>query len=133
MPTLRALALALALLAACRGGGDSSKGKATRAATTEIGATDLYREYSALRGSDLLETYSGGVLVTGTISQAVELGEEGLQIWLAVDKGGVALAFTDLGTAARQKGMRPGAELHARCQIGGKPQEVLFLSGCVLR
>jgi hypothetical protein len=131
LPTLRALVMAL-LLAACRGGDGDSKGKAGRGVATEVTASDLYRDYSKLRGTDLLDTYAGGVVVTGTVAQATELGEEGLQIWLTVDRGGIALAFADLGVAARQKGMRPGAALSARCQVGGKPAEVLFLTGCVL-
>lgn len=127
----RTLALAL-LLGACRGGDGDSKGKAGRGVATEVTASDLYRDYSKLRGTDLLDTYAGGVVVTGTVAQATELGDEGLQVWLTVDRGGIALAFGDLGAAAREKGIRPGAPLRARCQVGGKPAEVLFLTGCVL-
>ena len=132
MPMRRALALVL-LLAACRGGGADDKGKAKRGPAGELTAAELHREYSKLRGTDLLETYAGGVVVTGTVSQVIELGEEGLQIALAVDRGGVTLAFADLGIAARNKGLRPGVELRARCQIGGKPEDVLFLTACVLQ
>ena len=121
-----------ALLVACRGG-DDDDGKKGRAAPAELTAADLYRDYSALRGTAVLETYAGGVVVTGTISRVVELGDEGLQIWLAVDRGAVALAFADQGAEARQKGLRSGAALRARCQVGGKPEEVLFLTACVLR
>ncbi len=129
----RALVLPLILVAvaACGSRGDD-KGKARRGGS-ELTAAELYRDYSKLRGTELLETYAGGVVVTGTVAQATELGEEGLQVWLAVDRGGVALAFTDLGAEARRKGMRPGVQLRAGCQVGGKPQEVLFLTACVLR
>jgi len=123
--------LLLVAVAACGSGGDG-KGKASRSGG-ELTAAELYRDYSKLRGTELLETYAGGVVVNGTVAQATELGEEGLQVWLAVDRGGVALAFTDLGDEARRKGMRPGVQLRARCQVGGKPQEVLFLTACVLR
>lgn len=132
VPRSHPLLLALLLAAACRGGGDD-EAKRRRGVATQVTAADLYRDYSKLRGVDVLETYAGGVVVTGTVSQATELGEEGLQIWLAVDRGGVALAFADLGAGARQKGMRPGASLRARCQVGGKPQETLFLTACVLQ
>lgn len=138
MPVPRPLALvllalvSLPLLAACRCGGSGEDGKAGRGVPSEQTAADLYRDYSKLRGADVLETYAGGVVVTGTVAQATELGEDGLQIWLAVDRGGVALAFTDLGVIARRKGMRPGVPLRARCLVGGKPQEVLFLTACVL-
>ena len=134
-PRARSHAFRAFLLAAaavgCRGGG-GDEDKAGRGAATELTAADLYRDYSKLRGTDLLETYAGGVVVTGTVSQATELGDEGLQIRLAVDRGGVALSFVDLVVEARQKGLRPGVQLRARCQIGGKPQEVLFLTACVL-
>lgn len=135
MSMLRAPAAALLPLlvaaGACRGG-SGDEDKKGRGAATELTAADLYRDYSRLRGTDVLETYAAGVVVTGTVSQATELGEEGLQIWLAVDRGGVALVFADLGAEARQKGMRPGVQLRARCQVGGKPQEVLFLTACAL-
>ena len=129
----RALVLPLLLAAAagCRGGGDD--GGTSGRSRSELTAAELYRDYSGLRGTELLETYAGGVLVTGTVAQATELGEEGLEIWLAVDRGGVALAFTDLGAEARRKGLRPGVQLRVSCQVGGKPQEVLFLTACVLR
>jgi hypothetical protein len=133
MPTLRALALAALLAAACRGGDGDPKGKAGRGVATEVTASDLYRDYSKLRGTDLLDTYAGGVVVTGTVAQATELDEEGLQIWLTVDRGGIALAFADLGAAAREKGIRPGAPLRARCQVAGKPQDTLFLTACTLQ
>ncbi len=131
MQRLRALALPL-LVAACGGGGGDRDKPVRRSPDTQVTASDLYSEYSQLRGVELLEAYASGVLVAGTVSQATELGEEGLQIWLSVDRGGVALAFADLGAEARQKGMRPGASLLARCQVGGKPQETLFLTACVL-
>lgn len=132
MSTPRTLAL-IALVAACRGGGDDDSRDKQRAAPAEQTAADLYRDYSKLRGTAVLDTYAGGVVVTGTVSKVEELGEEGLQIWLAVDRGAVALAFADLGAEVRQKGLRAGAELRARCQIGGKPEEILFLTACVLR
>ena len=123
----------LLLVAACgNGGGDRDK-PVRRSPNTQVTASDLYSEYAQLRGVDLLEAYAGGVLVTGTVSQATELGEEGLQIWLSVDRGGIALAFADLGATARQKGMRPGVSLRARCQVGGKPQDTLFLTACALQ
>lgn len=128
----RTLALAL-LLAACRGGDGDRKGKAGRGIATEVTASDLYRDYSELRGTDLLDTYAGGVVVTGTVAQATDLGDEGLQVWLTVDRGGIALAFADLGAAAREKGIRPGAPLRARCQVGGKPLDTLFLTDCALQ
>ncbi len=133
MPMPRATLALLLFLAACRGGDGDQKGKGARGVATEVSAGDLYRDYSSLRGADLLETYAGGVVVTGTVAQATELGEEGLQIWLAVDRGRIALAFADLGAAARQKGIAPGAALRARCQVGGKPQDTLFLTGCTLQ
>jgi hypothetical protein len=122
----------LALLVACHGGGDDD-GKKQRGVPAELTAADLYRDYSALRSTAVLETYSGGVVVTGTIAKVVELGDEGLQIWLAVDRGAIAMAFADLGAEARQKGLRAGGTLRARCQIGGKPEDVLFLTACSLR
>lgn len=121
------------LLLACRGDGGKGDKPARRSADTQVAAAELYQEYSGLRGIDLLEAYAGGVLVTGTVSQATELGEEGLQVWLSVDRGGVALAFADLGAAARQRGVRPGVELRARCQVGGKPEDTLFLTACTLQ
>jgi hypothetical protein len=135
MPLLRAalLVIALASLDACRCGGGDDKDQKGRGVATEQTAVDLYRDYSKLRGTDVLDTYAGGVVVTGAVSQVVELGEEGVQIWLTVDRGAVALAFADLGAEVRRKGVRAGTELRARCQIGGKPDEVLFLTGCVLR
>ncbi len=132
MSMTRTLALAL-LLAACRGGDGDRKGKAGRGIATEVTASDLYRDYSELRGTDLLDTYAGGVVVTGTVAQATDLGDEGLQVWLTVDRGGIALAFADLGAAAREKGIRPGAPLRARCQVGGKPLDTLFLTDCALQ
>lgn len=132
MSVPRALALLLPLLvAACRCGGKADDER-RRGVATHVSAADLYRDYSKLRGIELLEAYAGGVVVTGTVSQATELGEEGLQIWLALDRGAVALAFSDLGADARRKGIRPGAPLRARCQVGGKPQDTLFLTACVL-
>jgi len=128
---MRLLAV-LALLVACHGGDDDG-GKKQRGTPAELTAADLYRDYSALRSTAVLETYAGGVVVTGTISKVVELGDEGLQIWLAVDRGAIAMAFADLGAEARQKGLRAGGTLRARCQIGGKPEEVLFLTACTLR
>jgi hypothetical protein len=127
----RALALLVLLPSACGGGAERDK-PVRRSANTQVSASDLYSEYSKLRGVELLEAYAGGVLVTGTVARATELGEEGLQIDLAIARGAVALAFADLGAEARHKGMRPGASLRARCQVGGKPQEVLFLKSCVL-
>jgi hypothetical protein len=121
----------LAVAACCRGGGDDDEGGPGVA--TQVSAADLYRDYSKLRGVDLLEAYAGGVEVTGTVSQATELGEEGLQISLSVARGAVVLAFADLGAEARQKGVRPGAALRARCQVAGKPQDTLFLTACTLR
>jgi len=132
MLTPRALAL-IALLVSCRGGGDDDSDKKDRSVPAELTAADLYRDYSKLRGTAVLETYAGGVVVTGTVSKVVELGEEGLQIWLAVDQGAVALSFADLGAEVRQKGVKAGATLRARCQVGGKPEEVLFLTACTLR
>ena len=132
-PRCHALLLALVLAAAaCRGGGDD-EAKRRRGVATHVTAADLYRDYSKLRGVDLLEAYAGGVEVTGTVAQATELGEEGLQISLSVDRGAVVLAFADLGAEARQKGIGPGASLRARCQVAGKPQDTLFLTGCTLQ
>lgn len=126
-------ALALLVLLACGGEEGGRGGKAGKPVATDVSAADLYRDYSALRGAELLEAYQRGVTVTGTVSRAVELGEEGLQLWLAVERGAVALAFADLGVAARQKGVRAGTLVRARCQVGGKPQETLFLSACALQ
>jgi hypothetical protein len=131
MSTPRALVVA-ALLVACHGG-DDDDGKQERKAPAELTAAELYRDYSALRSTAVLETYAGGVVVTGTVAKVEELGDEGLQVWLAVDRGAVALAFADLGAELRQKNLRPGAALRARCQVGGKPEEVLFLTACSLR
>jgi hypothetical protein len=126
MSVPRALALLLPLLvAACRCGGKGDH-ESRRGVATHVSAADLYRDYSKLRGIELLEAYAGGVVVTGTVSQATELGEEGLQIWLALDR-------SDLGTEARRKGIRPGAPLRARCQVGGKPEDTLFLTACSLQ
>lgn len=133
MSTPRALPLLVLLLAACGGSGGDRDKPVRRSPNTQVSASDLYSEYSKLRGVDLLEAYAGGVLVTGTVAQATELGEEGLQIQLAIERGAVALAFADLGVEARQKRIGPGAPLRARCQVGGKPQETLFLTGCTLQ
>ncbi len=132
MMSTRLLAV-VALLVACRGGGDDDEAKKDHGVPAELTATDLYRDYSKLRGTAVLETYAGGVVVTGTVSKAIEQGDEGLQIWLAVDRGAVALAFADLGAEARQKGLKAGGTLRARCQVGGKPEEVLYLTACTLR
>ncbi|HEU5058530.1 MAG TPA: hypothetical protein VFU21_18485 [Kofleriaceae bacterium] len=135
MSILRAaflLLFPLVVAACCRGGGGGDD-EGGRGVATRVSASDLYRDYSKLRGVELLEAYAGGVEVTGTVSQAIELGEEGLQISLSVARGGVVLAFADLGAAARQKGVRPGVELRARCQVGGKPQDTLFLTACTLQ
>jgi hypothetical protein len=130
---LTRLLAVIALLVACHGGGDSADGKKDRGPPSELTAADLYRDYSALRGTAVLDTYAAGVVVTGTIAKVEELGDEGLQIWLAVDRGAVALAFADLGAEVRQKTLRAGAALRARCQVGGKPEEVLYLTACTLR
>jgi hypothetical protein len=130
----RAVALTLvALLAACRGGGDDGDGKRRRGVATEVTAAELYRDYAALRGTDVLDAYAGGVVVTGTVAEVVELGDEGLEVRFAVDRGALALAFIDLGAEARRLGIRRGVQLRARCQVGGKPQDTLFLTACVLQ
>jgi hypothetical protein len=132
VPRLLQPALLLCLLWGCRDGDSEVEKAGGKRRDSDLSAADLYRDYAALRGGEVLEAYAAGVTVSGTVAQVLELGEEGLQIWLAADGGSVALGFADSGAVARSKGVRPGTVLRARCQVGGKPQEVLFLKSCVL-
>lgn len=133
MPRALAVTTLLAALVACRGGGDDDDGKRRRRVATDVTAAELYRDYSGLHGAEVLDAYAGGVVVSGAVAEAVELGDEGLEVRFAVDRGAVALAFIDLGVEARRKGIRRGVQLRARCQVSGKPQDTLFLTACVLQ
>ncbi|HWM88629.1 MAG TPA: hypothetical protein VNO33_22420 [Kofleriaceae bacterium] len=111
------------------GGGDRGE-----KSVPQMSAAEFYKDYSSLKGADLLEKYSGGVAVTGPVKKSVYLGQdEGLQLWLAVDgPGHIAARFQDGGTVARQKKIKVGHTVALRCQINGKPDAVLFLVDCVL-
>lgn len=127
--------LAAALAGAC--GQEATAPSEAAKPNGEIPAVEapaFYRDYSALTGAALLERYSTGVRVTGTVAKRQDLGRnEGLQLWLAVEgPGHIALKFQDNGQAARKKKLQPGAKIEVTCQINGKPAEVLYLVACTL-
>lgn len=134
--------LALALAAAACGGEaektEAAGDKADKQALAEVPAVDaavFYREYSGLKGAILLERYSAGVVVTGAVVKVVDLGgDEGRQLWLAVEgPGHIAVKFQDGGADARKKKIQAGEIVSVACQINGKPADVLFLVSCALR
>jgi hypothetical protein len=132
-----ASALAAAVLAATSGCGKRSEtqgGEGAAKAAPQVGAAEFYGTYSTLKGAELLEKYSAGVVVSGTVDRTLNLGgDEGFQLWLAVGgPGHIAVKFQDGGKAARQKKVKQGDPIAVRCQIGGKPEEVLYLVDCAL-
>jgi hypothetical protein len=132
----RALAAvaALALAAGC-GREKAKQGEEERpAGVPDIGAADFYRDYSSLKGAARFKKYSGGVRVSGTVKEVVDLGrDEGLQLWLAAPApGSIAVKFQDRGAAATKQKIQPGQPVALLCQMGGKPDAVLFLVDCIL-
>ena len=97
-------------------------------------ASQLYQTYAHLEGADRLSKFGGGLVVTGVVHQALDLGHsEGLQLQLAVEGAGhVALTFEDDGDEARKRRLAAGDKLAARCELGGKPDDTLYLVNCVL-
>jgi hypothetical protein len=139
-PVGLAAVILAAATAACGGEAEKTEkaGKAEEQALAEVPAVDaaaFYREYSGLKGAILLERYSAGVVVTGAVVKVVDLGgDEGRQLWLAVDgPGHIAVKFQDGGADARKKKIQAGEIVSVACQINGKPADVLFLVSCALR
>ncbi len=130
------VALALALGAGC--GVESGK-KGTEGdragGVPAVGAAEFYRDYSTLKGAERFKKYSGGVRVSGTVKQTVDLGaEEGTQLMLVVGgPGHIAAKFRDGGAAVTKLKIQPGEPVTLLCQIGGKPDAILFLADCVLQ
>lgn len=138
----RSSLFAAVLVAAALGGGSCGKGdekaggKKEPAALPVVEAPALYRDYGAMKGAARLEKYGRGVVVSGAVTRRINLGEaEGVQLWLAVEgaePAHIAARFQDNGSAVMKKKVKPGEIVALRCQIGGKPAEVLFLADCVL-
>lgn len=126
-----ALAL-LIVLVGCAEAERADKERAARAA--EVTAAELHADYERRDGADLLDRYGGLIAVRGAVAEALELGEDGLE--LVLDAGGTArvqVRFRDGGTAARARALRAGDEVSLRCRVGGMPEDVLFLTDCELR
>jgi hypothetical protein len=126
----------LAALGACGKGGDKADDRKEPPGLPKLEAAALYRDYGSMKGAARLEKFGRGVVVSGAVTKRINLGEaEGVQLRLAVDApdpAHVAARFQDNGAAVVKKKIRPGEIVSLRCQIGGKPAEVLFLADCVL-
>lgn len=130
----RALVLLALLAAACgKEAGDPGETKAP-GDLPRLTAPEFYSDYSTLSGAELFSKYKDGVIVKGQVKKQVNLGkDEGWQLQLtASGPGHIAARFQDGGTTLRQRKLKVGDEVTIRCQIRGKPEEILFLASCVV-
>jgi hypothetical protein len=132
------VAIALALSAgACskdkdKAGGSTGETKAA-AGPKKMAAPEFYKHYQTLDGMKVLEEYKDGVTVSGTVLRTIEEETGSVVVWLdAADGNWVSLSFTDSGKAAKDKGVKQGDTVTAKCQVGGASGKYIMNTDCVM-
>jgi hypothetical protein len=112
-------------------GGDQAGGDQ---AAKEKAAADFFKHYNSLKGMEVMEHYKDGVTVTGAITKLITEMDESLGIWIdAGDPNYVSLKFKDKGAAAKEKGVKEGDSVTAKCSIGGAMNNQIMLLDCELK
>jgi len=97
-------------------------------------APDFYKDFTSLKGMDVINKYKDGVTVSGTVLRTGEEGDGSMFVHL--DAGGgkwVALSFADKGAAAKAKGVKQGDAVKAKCKVGGADANYVMNTDCELQ
>jgi hypothetical protein len=148
--TSLAIALALLVVPACKKKEGEGGGKPAESGKTadkpaegakpaeggdkpkEMSATDLFADYNkpGQDGMALLDKWRAGVIVTGDVKNVV--GED--TVWLNAGEGvNLSVGFADGGKAMKEKGLKAGDKVAAKCSIGGSDGKLMMLTDCELK
>jgi hypothetical protein len=115
------------------GGGTDTTTTGGGGGAGEMTAPDFYKDFTSLKGMDVINKYKDGVTVSGTVLRTGEEGDGSMFVHL--DAGGgkwVALSFTDKGAAAKAKGVKQGDAVKAKCKVGGADANYVMNTDCEL-
>jgi hypothetical protein len=134
--------LALLAFAGCNKKKEGEGGTGTGSGTDTAGgggggemtAPDFYKDFTSLKGMDVINKYKDGVVVSGTVLRTGEEGDGSMFVHLdAGDGKWVALSFADKGAAAKAKGVKQGDAVKAKCKVGGADANYVMNTDCELQ
>ena len=101
-------------------------------ATLSAAAFDA--QYRSLEGLELLNKYSSGVILTGSVKNVIEEEDKSLKVWVDASGGKwISLSFTDQGAAAKAKGLKAGSAVKATCgKVLGSADRYIMVGDCTL-
>lgn len=118
--------------------GDKAAAGADKAAAgpKTMAAPELFADYNkpGQDGMALMEKWRDGVIVTGEVTNVIteEAGNSSLFV-KAGDTGKMSLGFADDGKAVKEKALKAGDSVTAKCQIGGSDGTLMMLTDCELK
>jgi len=132
--------LALVALGGCgkkkegEGGGGGTASAGGGGGAGEMTAPDFYKDFTSLKGMDVINKYKDGVVVSGSVLRTGEEGDGSMFVHLDAGEGKwVALSFADKGAAAKAKGVKQGDAVKARCKVGGADANYVMNTDCELQ